>query len=244
MQEYLDESSPERTSSYDPSMDETMKVSIGASMRMDDTIDSMGLERKTRFAGYIVDYIENNLPRYASLGESKPSLFDRSRENRTDRELKFRLIRKFNERPSRFPNSNFNNEFDLGIACDLLFDLFRYEDAEILNPSVVVQDFKQSQKNGTLYNVKDFYKRIKSNFFVLIIKELFKLIVRAKELKQFKSCSQVGVNLADALIAENQSDMKVELSKVLRNIIAIMSGSIDESTVGALSASVSNSALN
>ena len=144
-----DDGTPERkNSSYDASMDETMRVSIGATMRMDDTIDGMGIERKTKFAGYVVDYIENNMPRYAAGGDGKPSLFDKSRENRTDRELKFKLIRKFNERPSRFPNSNFNNEFDLGIACDLLLDLFRYEDDEILNPSVIVQDFKQCQKNG------------------------------------------------------------------------------------------------
>ena len=166
-----------------------MKVSIGTSLRMDDTIDGMGVERKTRFAGYLADYIENNLPRYSGSGENKPSLFDRSRENRTDRELKFKLIRRFNERPSRFPNANFNNEFDLGIACDLMLDLLRYEDAEILNPSVVVQDFKQSQKNGQMYNVKNFYERIKNHFFVMIIKEIFKLIVKAKEHRQFKSAS-------------------------------------------------------
>ena len=52
------------------------------------------------------------------------------------------------------------------------------------------------------------------------------------------------MNLSDALISENQSDMKNELSKVLRNIVAIMTGSIDESTVGGLSVSASNSALN
>ena len=101
---------------------------------MDDTIDSMGIERKTRFAGYIVDYVENNLPRYVSSGQNKPSLFDRPRETKSYRELKFKLMKRFNERPSRFPNSNFNNEFDLGIPCDLLLDLFRYEDEEILNP--------------------------------------------------------------------------------------------------------------
>lgn len=38
--------------------------------------------------------------------------------------------------------------------------------------------------------------------------------------------------------------MKVELSRVIRNIISVMSGSFDESTVGALSVSASNSALN
>jgi len=221
-----------------------MRVSIGKAMRMDDTIDGMGLERKTRFAGYVVDYIENNLPRYAASGDGKPTLFDKSRENRTDRELKFKLIRKFNEQPSRFPNSNHSSEFDLGIACDLLLDLFRYEDAEILNPSVIVQDFKQSQKMSVMYSVKDFYGRIKNNFFSLITKEILKLIVKAKEYRQFKSVSQVAMNLADALISENQSDMKIELSKVLRNIIAMMSGSIDESTVGGLSVSASNSALN
>ena len=37
-------------------------------------------------------------------------------------------MRRFNERPSRFPNQNYNSEFDLGIPCDLLLDLFRYED--------------------------------------------------------------------------------------------------------------------
>ena len=32
-----------------------------------------------------------------------------------------------------------------------------------------------------MYNVKDFHKRIKNQFFVLIVKEIFKLIVKAKE---------------------------------------------------------------
>jgi len=54
-----------------------------------------------------------------------------------------------------------------------------------------------------LYNVKDFYKLIKNEFFCIIVKEIFKLIVKAKEHKQFKSCSQVALNLADALINEN-----------------------------------------
>lgn len=64
------------------------------------------------------------------------------------------------------------------------------------------------------------------------MKEIFKLIVKAKEHKQFKSCSAVALNLADALIFENQGDYKVELSKVLRNIIGVMTGSIEDSTFG------------
>ena len=91
--------------------------------------------------------------------------------------------------------------------------------------------------------MKDFYKRIKNNFFVEIVKKIFQLIVKAKEFKQFKSCSQVALNLSDALISENQSDMKVELSKVLRNVIGVMTGSIEDSTYG-LSSQRSNHALN
>jgi len=53
----------------------------------------------------------------------------------------------------------------------------------------------------------------------------------------------VALNLADSLISENQSDMKVELSKVLRNIIGIMTGSIEDSTYG-LSSHRSSNALN
>ena len=146
--------------------------------------------------------MENNLPKYAQGTTEKPSLFDKPRESGKDRELKFAMIERFNEKPSRFPNQNFNSVFDLGIPCDLLLDLLRYENNEILNPSLVAQDFRQCLKNNSLYNVKDFYKRIKNNFFVLIIKEIFKLIVKAKEYKQFKSCSQVGLNLADALIID------------------------------------------
>ena len=131
-------------SNYDPQQDETMKILIPNTKRMDDIIDGMGIERKTRFAGYLGDYIENNIEGYALASGTKPSLFDLAREKDTDRGLKIQLIRRFNEKPHRFPNSNFNNEFDLGIACDLMLDLFRYEDGEILNPSIIVQDFKQT----------------------------------------------------------------------------------------------------
>lgn len=50
------------------------------------------------------------------------------------------------------------------------------------------------------------------------------------------------MNLSDALISEHQSDMKVELSKVLRNIIGVMTGSIEDSTFG-LSSHKSTNAL-
>ena len=75
-------------SNYDPQQDETMKILIPNTKRMDDIIDGMGIERKTRFAGYLGDYIENNIERYASTSGTKPSLFDVAREKDTDRGLK------------------------------------------------------------------------------------------------------------------------------------------------------------
>ena len=97
--------------------------------------------------------------------------------------MKVNLVKKYNELKSRFSDAtNLEKDFDLGIPCDLLLDLLRYEDKEILNPALVVQDFKQSQKQSSPYTVKDFYKRVKDKYLLMIIKEIFKLIVKAKEL--------------------------------------------------------------
>ena len=38
-------------------------------LNMDETIDGMQIEHKTKFAGYVVDYIENNMSKYAALGD-------------------------------------------------------------------------------------------------------------------------------------------------------------------------------
>ena len=112
-----------------------------------------------------------------------------ARETQPDRTMKVSLLKRYNELKARFSDTHgLEKEFDLGIPCDLLLDLLRYEDKEILNPALVVQDFKQSQRQAaSLYTAKDFYKRIKDSYLAAIIKEIFKLIVRAKELKLVKS---------------------------------------------------------
>ena len=61
--------------------------------------------------------------------------------------MKMKLIAKYNDLMSRFSDARgLEKEFDLGIPCDLLLDLLRYENKEILNPSLVVQDYKQCVK--------------------------------------------------------------------------------------------------
>ena len=54
----------------------------------------------------------------------------------------------------------------------------------------------------------------------MIIKEIFKLIVKAKELRIIKSQKKCALQLSDAIISETQMDMKSELSKVIRSVIA------------------------
>ena len=79
------------------------------------------------------------------MGQSTPRLlFEVGRETTPDRLMKMKLINKYNELMSKFSDEpNLDKEFDLGIPCDLLLDLLRYEESEILNPSLVVQDFRQ-----------------------------------------------------------------------------------------------------
>ena len=109
--------------------------------------------------------------------------------------------------------------FDIGIPCDLLLDLLRYEDKEILNPSLVVQDQKQAAKNEQGYTIKDFYKRIKNPYLLKIVKDIIKLVVKAKELKLIKSQMKCAIQISDAIISETQMDMKGELSKVIGGLI-------------------------
>jgi len=53
--------------------------------------------------------------------------------------LKFKLIQAYNRLLQKFSkDKTLSSEFDLGIPCDLLLDLLRYEDSEILNPNLVV----------------------------------------------------------------------------------------------------------
>ena len=215
--------------------DETMKINISKNQRIDETIEGLEAQHKTKFAGELSEYVENNLEMFAvnQMTQSLPKpLFEAARETTPDRLMKMKLIKKYNELMSKFSDAtDMDKEFDIGIPCDLLLDLLRYEDKEILNPSLVVQDYKACLKSGNPYTAKDFFKRIKNAYLLLIVKEIFKLIVRAKDLKLIKSQMKCALQLSDAIIDETQMDMKGELSKVIRNIISQMTGSFDESSM-------------
>lgn len=88
------------------------------------------------FAGLLCEYIEFNLETYSKSKKAESfTLFEKSRETSADRELKFKLIKKYNEHLHKFSkDQTLAKEFDLGIPCDLLLDLLRYEESEILNP--------------------------------------------------------------------------------------------------------------
>jgi len=52
--------------------------------------------------------------------------------------MKYNLIELYNSVPEEFSSQDYSSTFDLGIACDILLDLLRYEDSTILNPDVVM----------------------------------------------------------------------------------------------------------
>lgn len=68
-------------------------------------------------------------------------MFERTRETGKDREMKFKLIETYNRVLDKMCEEE-QKEFDLGIACDFLLDLLRYESSEILNAAVIVQDYR------------------------------------------------------------------------------------------------------
>jgi hypothetical protein len=63
------------------------------------------------------------------------------REVQADREMKFLLINLYNKLLDKMVAHTPDGSFDLGVACDCLLDLLRYESSEIVDPKLVVQDF-------------------------------------------------------------------------------------------------------
>ena len=61
-------------------------------------------------------------------------MFEKPREVAADRKMKYLLIEKYNELGDNFAwDHSLPNLFDVGIPCDLLFDLMRYENADIMD---------------------------------------------------------------------------------------------------------------
>jgi hypothetical protein len=126
---------------------------------------------KTMLAGVLLDYITMNFGNRGTV-----LLFEKPRENKSDREMKFKLIDKYNELLDRMTVLE-NAEFDLGIPCDLLLDLLRFERETILNPAVIIQDYKQQTSRNLQYEPSDFYIRIKNKCLMEIVKGIFKIVV-------------------------------------------------------------------
>jgi len=71
---------------------------IKVSDRIDETIAQMDDRTKCIFVGFLCKYIENNIEEYTQKKTTKkPALFEKPRETSPDRQLKFKLIEKYNE---------------------------------------------------------------------------------------------------------------------------------------------------
>lgn len=88
------------------------------------------------FAGVVLDYISINLSNCTSRSGS--SLFLKPREVQADREMKFALITLYNRQLDKMVGHTPDSTFDIGVACDCLLDLFRYESGEIIDQNLVL----------------------------------------------------------------------------------------------------------
>ena len=94
------------------------------------------MPHKTMIAGVLLSYISKNLQNTQLI-----NLFEKTRETNQHRDSKFKLIDTYNRMLDKMCEFE-GADFDLGIACDFLLDLLRYESSEILNAAVIVQDFR------------------------------------------------------------------------------------------------------
>jgi hypothetical protein len=60
--------------------------------------------------------------------------------------MKFALIGLYNKLLDKMISHKHDDTFDLGVACDCLLDLLRYESTDIIDPKLIWQDFYQCKQ--------------------------------------------------------------------------------------------------
>lgn len=91
----------------------------------------MGLNTQQRifFHSLWTEYVENQIPaRQQDL--IKMGIFEKERNLKHDQQTKLKLINIYNEELDNLPN--IEQEFDLGLICDMILDAFRYKQREII----------------------------------------------------------------------------------------------------------------
>lgn len=90
--------------------------------------------------------------------------------------MKFSLIALYNKQLDKMVSHSPDGTFDLGLACDCLLDLLRYENNDIIDPALVLQDFYHCKEKGITYSTTDFYMRFKNKYLMEIFKGIVKLV--------------------------------------------------------------------
>ena len=72
---------------------------------------------------------------------SSTNLFEKPREVQADRDMKFNLITTYNKLLDSLITHKDNGQFDLGVVCDTLLDLLRYQNNQCLDPKAVIKDY-------------------------------------------------------------------------------------------------------
>ena len=124
-------------------LEETMGIEIVRNA-IQPTVENITSQTKLMLAGVLQQYIQVKTANLVNNSKrvDKP-WFEKSRETDLDREMKFNLIKAFNNQdPGLTGGQSLDKQFDVGIACDLLLDLLRYEEDIILDPRKVIEKYE------------------------------------------------------------------------------------------------------
>ena len=87
------------------------------------------------------EWISNHADQFVNV---ETTLFEKPRETNKDRGLKFKTIELYNALKEKFGrDSSLLDVADIGIPCDLMLDLLRYERQEVMNVELVVKEFQE-----------------------------------------------------------------------------------------------------
>ena len=87
-------------------------------------------------------------------------IFEKERNLKHDHQTKIKLISIYNEELDNLPT--LEQQFDLGLVCDMILDVFRFKQREIVKVDAVVADHKTSIKKNLPFSIKNLLMHIKN----------------------------------------------------------------------------------
>lgn len=193
--------------------------------RVSDSLMNANDQQKALFFSVLVEWTLSKVQQSTGQG-----VFEKERISKYDEQAKLKVLNRYNELLDELASQNLDCEY--AIVADLLLDVFRHKKNTIVDEVAVISDQKAAVKKGQRFTMKQFLQRIKSLEMQSMLEDLFKLVLKLREAKAFKSITTVTYFLVEAILTQAQSAMQAEMVNVVKYLLESMGKKTQNEAVG------------